>query len=362
MKNGILTIFFIFVFFHLSAQEDRFLLQGQVSSRFDTRPVFLFTFVWDTIRTVDTTYVRKGQFVFKGEEYMGDQSLVSIGNYPEEVRSAYVILERGVIQLNLGDSVRRLPSGTYLNDQFVAYDDTMKWIEKQWDQAHVEENEAIRQKRLWDITQKRFLIQRDFKRNNSMNLVGEVLFKKGLNNLSDPYFDEIYALMSERIKKSPEVIRYIESRNEKRKRDEDRKRSVGKKYVDFEFETEDRVRHIADYVSQSKILLIDFWASWCTPCKAEIPNLFKVYQKYKDRGLAILSISVDTDRDSWKGALEQYHMPWSQFLVRQADREKLMNAYQFKGIPYMLLLNKEGTIIEVNLRGALLDKYLEMNL
>lgn len=107
---------------------------------------------------------------------------------------------------------------------------------------------------------------------------------------------------------------------------------------------------------KGEYLIIDFWASWCGPCRQEIPHLKDVYAKYKQQGLEILSVSVDAKEKAWKDALLDEKMPWRQVLAQ--DSKPLMAAYLFQGIPYLVVIDKEGRIIEKNVRGESLDKVL----
>lgn len=112
---------------------------------------------------------------------------------------------------------------------------------------------------------------------------------------------------------------------------------------------------------RGKILLIDFWASWCGPCRAEIPNLKEAYAKYKDQGVEFLSVSVDKGEKEWLPALKAEEMPWPQVLAPKAGSD-LMVQYQFSGIPFIILIDREGHIVAKNLRGAALSKAIEQEL
>lgn len=111
---------------------------------------------------------------------------------------------------------------------------------------------------------------------------------------------------------------------------------------------------------RGKILVMDFWASWCGPCRAEIPHLKEAYAKYGDKGVAFFSVSIDKSDAAWKKALGEENMPWEQVCAPQAGKD-VMRLYQFSGIPYVLVLDKEGRIVGTNLRGqALMDKLEEL--
>lgn len=108
---------------------------------------------------------------------------------------------------------------------------------------------------------------------------------------------------------------------------------------------------------RGKYLIIDFWASWCGPCRQEIPHLKEVYKKYKDKGLDILAVSIDAKADQWKKAMDEEKMGWPQ--VNAPQSKEVMSSYLFSGIPYLVVVDKQGKIIEKNLRGETLDKKLK---
>lgn len=110
---------------------------------------------------------------------------------------------------------------------------------------------------------------------------------------------------------------------------------------------------------RGKVVLLDFWASWCRPCRMENPNVKKVYEKYKDQGFEIYAVSLDGDKQSWEGAIRADGLPW----VHVSDLAKWSSVaaktYQVRGIPYTVLLDPEGKILAKNLRGEQLEAFLE---
>ncbi len=95
---------------------------------------------------------------------------------------------------------------------------------------------------------------------------------------------------------------------------------------------------------KGKYLLIDFWASWCGPCRAAIPKVKELYSQYKDKGFDVLSVSIDDDKVAWKKAMKEESMPWEQLL--SPDKDKTMKQFQFSGIPTMYLIDPAGNIIK----------------
>ncbi|MBQ8676283.1 MAG: TlpA family protein disulfide reductase [Bacteroidaceae bacterium] len=104
---------------------------------------------------------------------------------------------------------------------------------------------------------------------------------------------------------------------------------------------------LADVLKANKYVLIDFWASWCKPCRKSIPDLKEAYAKYHDRGFTIVSVSVDSDRDAWLKAVGEEQMPWLQL----HDKEGVMRKYGVEGIPSVFFMRSDGTVIFEKLYG-----------
>lgn len=107
---------------------------------------------------------------------------------------------------------------------------------------------------------------------------------------------------------------------------------------------------------RGKYVLLDFWASWCGPCRGEIPNLKKAWDNYHRKGLEIISITTDKNEQNWQKALAEEQMPWTQLNGRGS---KVADQYNVRGIPHILLIDPKGKIIGINLRGEKLEKKLQ---
>jgi thiol-disulfide isomerase/thioredoxin len=110
---------------------------------------------------------------------------------------------------------------------------------------------------------------------------------------------------------------------------------------------------------RGNVVLLDFWASWCGPCRKENPNVVKTYEKYKDKGFTVMSVSLDKDRGSWKAAVEKDGLKWPNHVSDLGYwSSKVAKLYQVKGIPFTVLIDREGKIIKTNLRGPDLEAEL----
>jgi peroxiredoxin len=105
-------------------------------------------------------------------------------------------------------------------------------------------------------------------------------------------------------------------------------------------------------------VLLDFWASWCKPCRVENPNLVKAYNKYNDKGFEIYQVSLDKKRTSWKKAIKKDNLSWTHVSDLKFWNSSAARTYNIKSIPANFLLNKKGEIIDKDLRGEALQKKL----
>jgi thiol-disulfide isomerase/thioredoxin len=111
---------------------------------------------------------------------------------------------------------------------------------------------------------------------------------------------------------------------------------------------------------RGKVVLVDFWASWCRPCRGENPNVVRMYKKYKDQGFTVYSVSLDEDAVAWNKAIAQDGLIWPTHVSDLMGwKTPLIQLYKFDGIPYTVLIDRDGKIIATGLRGIELEQKLK---
>jgi thiol-disulfide isomerase/thioredoxin len=106
---------------------------------------------------------------------------------------------------------------------------------------------------------------------------------------------------------------------------------------------------------KGKVVLVEFWATWCGPCRAELPNIIATYKKYHDRGFEIIGVSLDSDRDKLESFLKKQKMTWPQYFDCLGWENKLAGKYGVESIPFTILIGPDGKIIGTDLRGEKLE-------
>lgn len=155
-------------------------------------------------------------------------------------------------------------------------------------------------------------------------------------------------------KDNPVLISYLKNKNSIS--------TTSKKAPLFSLDDSTRTNKIGPADYQDKLLLLDFWASWCGPCKKAIPKLKRLYSQFNSKGFDILSVSIDKEFNSWKKSLIEEQMPWKQVISSNGGKD-VMNLYNFILVPTFVLIDRKGNIIQSGIKvdelRTLIEKHIK---
>jgi thiol-disulfide isomerase/thioredoxin len=193
-------------------------------------------------------------------------------------------------------------------------------------------------------------------------------------HLSDQYYydkkyDEFVKQANHVVKTYPDhpetarikrVIQYNEERIKREKNPVKEETIVGTQMMDVASKNKAGEEILAsEIIKKNKLTLIDFWASWCGPCRAEFPHLRMAYKHYRSKGFEIIAISLDSKEAAWLKALEKENTPWINGWDKEAFESKNAKNYKIRGIPYNILVDANGKIVAESLRGEGLEEFLK---
>lgn len=166
----------------------------------------------------------------------------------------------------------------------------------------------------------------------------------------------IHSLPKERIKR-PEMVKLISNLRTKSNA------AVGKLITGFQMlSPEGEGIYLYKEIKKNKITIIDFWASWCEPCRTEMPDMVNLYKTYHPKGLGIIGISLDSNADSWKKSIKDLKMTWVQMSDLQGWESVGAQGLGITSIPFTIIVDSNGVILNKNLRGQELENFIKENI
>ena len=307
------------------------------------------------VPVVDGTYSWAGQV---------DSACIMRVHYGEGARDFYrVICEPGNITLNIpkeGED-ELYPSGTPLNDSIIAYFNAVAEINKRYDSYFERIEKAQSDEERDSLREEQFKIWREveqcqagFLSRHTNDMFGIYLLRE-FQFFAQPDFIEEATQQLKANFPDNFWATFIAKHTEGQMR-----AFPGRQYTDLKMATPDGGElSLSDIIPNNRYTFVDFWASWCGPCCAELTNVKALYEKYHDKGLEVVGVSFDADAEAWKAAIAKYGITWPNMSDLKGWGCEAASVYGINGIPFTLLIGQDGIIIERWLVGEKLAKKLE---
>jgi len=367
-----LIVFALFAPWTLMAQNG-FLLQGKLNPSITSAKVYL-SYYKDGNELKDSTMLKKGQFTFKGNvenplfAILMLRNTDSKGNMAKPDEYLYFYLENAKITVESASSFDEARiSGSRSNAEnevliglrapYRKVADSIKQVFYSW--TPEQKKDTLLTKPLGKVMKETQIgydsVSRIFIAEYPNSFIALYTFNEvelGYNFNPDTA-ERRFAHFSPELRQSKlgqQLLSII---------DKGKKTNIGAQAMDFvQPDSSGRLVKLADFRGQ--YVLVDFWASWCTPCRAENPNLLKAYNKFKSKKFTILGVSLDDPnaRKAWLHAVAQDGMPWTQVSELKGFKSQSAVDYGVQAIPTNYLISPEGVILAKNLRGEDLDKKL----
>jgi len=363
-KFFVLSVLILFVFAACHNKSGRYRISGEIAG-VDSGKVYLFKAGIGKAPVVeDTADVVNGFFKMEGNA--GKQATFHLLRLDKKKYFAEFFLEEGKTEINAyKDSLINTTkiSGSRETEIFNIFLKELSSLQQKMNKYKQEYQTAASKGNQQDMDR----IQADFqassdnmivytknfiRENNSSVVAPFILYNQLASSLDYKQLKELTDTLSPELKDSEYMSKLDEILNKKAKT------ALGAVATDFTMkDTEGNDFTLSSL--RGKYVLIDFWASWCSPCRSENPNVVKAYNSYKDKGFDIVGVSLDKDKAAWIKAIKDDNLTWHHVSDLKFWNNVVARTYGVQSIPYNLLLDKEGKILAVNMRGESLIKKLK---
>lgn len=342
------------------ASPNAYNISGEVvGEKNEGKDIYLFSM--GTNLPLDTAVVTNGAFVFEGELEYPDVAIVMIAksrNY------ATFILEPGNININLAENGVGSISGTVLNDAMQSVKDEEAKISKEYAEIsekvkakYEKDSEALKTEleKVYenDIKPKLTALHKSVFEANKSNILGVDIYTNKI--LNDDTIENIKIFIAQ----NPFAAKHDPLNRVAEAKVNAAKTAIGQKFTEINGRNMEDTKAVklSDFVGKGKYVLADFWASWCSPCRAEMPHLAKLHKKYAKDGLVILGVNVSDKLPAAQKSIKDMNMVWSQMYV--PEQGYATGLYGIEGIPTIIIFAPDGTIVHRSHGGEEVAKFIK---
>lgn len=341
----------------ISCGPKEYTISGNASGEYEGKQVLL---VDNEGATTDSCIITDGAFAFAGS--VDDQDIYIISM--DRTRIPVFVQNGAKITASLTDGPAIVSDNGGLNDIYATVNNKINESSQALNEkAQSLINKGMTYTEVHDSVKADIEALYDVYRNgmteNKDNIVGAYILGmlanelySDLNQLDSVMAEVKYASQIKAINELREFLMTAETTKE------------GKMFVDFTGYSIDgtTASKLSDYVGKGKYVLVDFWASWCGPCKMEIPNLVELHKQFGGEKFTVLGINVWDSEEKFKAALEEEGIEYPQIFVPRDNKDNATELYSIRGIPQIMLFAPDGTILKRNLRGEEMKNFVADNL
>ncbi len=368
MKKIVIVLSILLAVVACNQKPESYVIEGSITGELENGTKVFLKKRGDNnqLADIDTTSVENGKFMFDGKSDIPELYFVFVDQLPGY---SPLILENGDIELKLQkDSLNFAKvKGTPQNDMLATYTNEAlamnqkgMAIQKDLEAANNARNEVAMtslKDEMNDFQQERISFESDFIKANPSALVSVMLLDGAIarRTIESSEIQGMYDAFTPEMKETKSAKRIAEQLEAiNAKAEKSKSTAVGQKAPEFSAPGVNG-EELALQNMLGKVTLVDFWAAWCKPCRAENPNVVAVYKKYHAKGLNIVGVSLDRNADDWKKAIKDDDLTWNHVSHIKYFQDPIAQLYNVDAIPAAFLLDENGVIIAKNLRGSTLE-------
>lgn len=345
------------------SEKPGYTITGKVNNaELNGKYVYLYEYGSNDVAPIDSALVENGAFTLKGTQNTTSLRTIRFSENDVEPRraasgetspfTALLALQNSTINVVLDEKYSDV-SGTPENDAMLAFQKEIRALREEQEKLEADlKSEEAEVKRAAETKYDEFDHQiaekaYSYIKQNINNLTSAKLLVDFRYELNEEQQNDIVASASEEFKNVPGVQKLIDHLEVLKKV------AVGQKFTDFEMaDIKGKTHKLSEFVGNGKnIVLLDFWASWCPPCRRDMPNLVDTYKEFKGKGFEIVGISLDSKKEAWEKGIKDLNITWTQLSDLKGWKNDGAALYGVNSIPHTILVDKDGTIIAKGLHG-----------